>query len=311
MARIAFVPYPPTSFPFRDLLVLEHVPLRAEHRVGEIGVGSGATTARLARMCADVTGFEISEPTVAALRYLEKRYHNLHLVSADITDDEALSSYAGQFDRVVSCDTLEHVPDPSGLFRGVAGLLAPGGEFMVTFPNEPIEIMHGVTRFDTPLELHDHVAEAGLIDVRMGAARLTPHAERVAEALGWRPLSVARELMRKGRELITRARRGEAPGGDEAGDEPTNGQRYSAAISTSAPPPQTFEETRFFRQMRLWRQLSPAVNLYWYGVLRLMAARGPTFTIDWDFCETTFADCQVFIVGRKPVAAAARAEARA
>lgn len=297
MARIEFVPYPPTSFPFRDLLVLEQVPLKAQDRVGEIGVGSGATTARLARMCADVTGFEISTPTVEALRYLEKRHSNLHLVTADITDEEALAAYAGKFDRVISCDTLEHVPDPLGYFRGIAALLAPGGVFMVTFPNEPIEIMHGVTRFDTALELQQPIAEAGLIDVRMGAARLTPYAERMAETLGWRPLSMARGLVKRGLGLVGRGRH-------DGGENGANGTTYSAAISPSAPPPQTFEETRFFRNIRLWRQLSPAVNLYWYGVLRLMAARGPSFTIDWDFVDTSFTDCQVFIVGRKPVGAA-------
>ena len=42
------------------------------------------------------------------------------------------------------------------------------------------------------------------------------------------------------------------------------------------------------------------MNLYWFGMLRLMAARGPTFTIDWDFTDTAFSDCQVFVVGRKP-----------
>ena len=297
MARIEFVPYPPTSFPYRDLLVLEQLALRSEHRVCEIGIGSGGTTVRLARMCADVTGFEISTPTVEALRYLEKRHHNLHLVTADITDDDALAAHAGKFDRLLSCDTLEHVPDPAGFFRGVAALLAPGGEFLVTFPNEPADIMHGITRFDTPLELHEHLAEAGLVEVRMGAARLTPHAEKVADALGWRPLSMARGVLRRSRQVVARVR-GEGDG---------NGQtdEHGAAISAAAPPPQTFEETRFFRYMKLWRQLSPAVNLYWFGVLRLMAARGPTFHIDWDFVETPFAECQVFVTGRAPAASRA------
>ncbi len=294
MARIEFVPYPPTSFPYRDLLVLEQLALRSDHRVCEIGIGSGGTTVRLARMCADVTGFEISTPTVEALRYLEKRHRNLHLITADVTDDEALAAHAGKFDRLLSCDTLEHVPDPGGFFRGVAALLAPDGEFLVTFPNEPVNIMHGITRFDTPLELHEHLAEAGLVNVRMGAARLTPHAEKVADALGWRPLSLARGAIRRSRELVARAR-GE---GDGQTDE-------HGAVSAAAPPPQTFEETRFFRYMKLWRQLSPAVNLYWFGVLRLMAARGPTFHIDWDFVETSFAECQVFVTGRKPAAARA------
>ena len=280
---IEFVPYPPTSFPYRDLLVLEHLQVEPHHRVCEIGVGSGATTARLARLCADVTGFEISEPTVEALRYLEKRQENLHLVTADITDEDALAGYAGRFDRALSCDTLEHVPDPAGFFRGIAALLAPGGEATITFPNEPTARMHGVTRFDDPMQLVEHMAEAGLEEIRLGAARLTPHAERIAETFGWKPLSMAREVVAVGRALVAlaRAERGKGNG----------------AID---PPPQTFEETRFFRTMRMWRPVAPAVNLYWYGVLRLMAARGPSFEIDWDFVETSFDECQVFAVAKKP-----------
>jgi SAM-dependent methyltransferase len=285
VAEIEFVPYPPTSFPYRDLLVLEQIRVEPHHRVCEIGVGSGATTARMARMCAEVTGFEISGPTVQALRYLEKRQPNLHLVAADITDDEALADYADRFDRALSCDTLEHVADPGGFFRGIAVLLAPGGELAVTFPNEPADRMHGITRFDDPMELVDHMREAGFEGVRLGAARLTPHAERIARTLGWKPLSMAREAVAVGRAIAALARAERRKGNGE--------------------PPQTFEETRFFRTMRLWRPLAPAVNLYWYGVLRLMAARGPTFEIDWDFVDTAFADCQVFALAHKPGGTAA------
>lgn len=164
--------------------MLEQLPVRPQDRVCEIGVGSGETAARMARMSAEVTGFEISAPTVEALRYLERRHPNLRLVRADVTDPEQLASHAGRFDRALSCDTLEHVPDAAGFFRGVAALLAPGGTFVVTFPNEPREKMHGITRFDTPVQLARHVRGAGLIDVRIGAARLTPHAEKVADRLG-------------------------------------------------------------------------------------------------------------------------------
>ncbi|HLU66311.1 MAG TPA: class I SAM-dependent methyltransferase [Kofleriaceae bacterium] len=290
-ARIEFVPYPPTSFPYRDLLVLEHLPLGREDRVCEIGVGSGATTARLARMCAEVTGFEISQPTVDALRYLEQRHRNLRLVAADVTDDDALAAYQGRYDRALSCDTLEHVADPAGFFRGLHALLAPGGSFAVTFPNEPPDRMHGITRFDSPMEIYEHAEAAGLAGVRMGAARLTPHAEKVARTLGWRPLSMAREVVAVGRALIALSRAERSRRRGDAADE---------------PPPQTFEETRFFRTMRFWRPLSPAVNLYWFGVLRLMAARGPSFEIDWDFTETSFTDCQVFITGHRRIAADGR-----
>lgn len=290
MARIDFVPFPPTSFPYRDLLVLEQVPLERHHRVCEIGVGSGETTARLAGMCAEVTGFEISGPTVDALRYLERRHENLHLVVADVTHEEALGPYAETFDRAFSCDTLEHVAEPGGFFRSIATLLNPGGEFAVTFPNEPEQTMHGITRFDSPIELYELAADAGLDGVRIGAARLTEHAARVAEALGWKPLSLARQTLAAGRALVERARSGRGP-----------------AVEATVHAPQTFEETRFFKNMKLIRPLSPAVNLYWYGVLRLMAARGPSFEIDWDFQREPFSDCQIFMVGEKPGRTRARA----
>src|SRR4051812_5791300 len=128
MSRIDFIPYPPTSFPFRDLLVLEHLSLGATDTVCEIGVGSGGTTARLAKICERVTGFEISSTTIDALRYLEGRHQNLHFVVGDITKPEQITPYEGSFSRVIACDTLEHVTDPEAFFAGVARLLRPDGQ---------------------------------------------------------------------------------------------------------------------------------------------------------------------------------------
>jgi AhpD family alkylhydroperoxidase len=41
------------------------------------------------------------------------------------------------------------------------------------------------------------------------------------------------------------------------------------------------------------------VNLYWYGVLRLMAQQGRTFELDWTFRSAPFTECQVCISGHK------------
>src|SRR5689334_20410745 len=102
MARIDFVPYPPTSFPFRDLLVLEQLPLGPADTVCEIGVGSGGTTARLAKISASVTGFEISHGAIGALRYLERRFPNLRFVVGDITVPEQVRPYEASFTRVIA-----------------------------------------------------------------------------------------------------------------------------------------------------------------------------------------------------------------
>ncbi len=274
MSRIEFVPYPPTSFPLRDLLVLEQLPLGAEDRVCEIGVGSGGTTARLARLCRRIAGFDVSGEAIDAIRYLEERHRNLELVVRDVTDVAALGPYEGKFTRLVSCDTLEHVPAPAAFFRAVKKLLAPGGSFMITFPNEPAARMHGVTRFDAANDLRALLRSAGLPDHRVGAAVMRPGTERIARNLGQRPLQLVRWLLGRGRGGPN------GPGG--------------------AAPPQTFEQTGFFENRRLWRRLSPLVNLYWYAVLRLVDA--PAFEIDWDFRTATFTDCQVLIAGSAPPA---------
>ncbi len=273
---LEFTPYPPTSFPLRDLLVIHHLPLGPEDRTCEIGVGSGGTTVRLAKHCAEVVGFEISAPTVDALRYLESRHRNLRFVHADITREADTKSYEGKFTRALACDTLEHVEDPAAFFRAVARLLAPGGEFLVTFPNEPREKMHGITRFETREELEALIRQAGLETTRLGAARLSPWADKVAQNLGWKPLRAIRTVLRrKPRTPAT-----EAP--------------------NVAAPPQKFEDTHFMKQMSGWKKLSPVVNLYWHGVLEVMERRGPSFEIDVDFRATDFRDCQVFVTGTKP-----------
>jgi len=272
MAKIDFVPYPPTSFPFRDLIVLDQLPLSSTDTVCEIGVGSGGTTARLAKQCASVTGFEISAGTVAELRYLEERFPNLRFVVGDITVPEQTRPFEGSFTRVLACDTLEHVTDPAAFFRAIYRLLAPGGEFLVTFPNEPLEKMHGITRFDEPRQIESLIGNAGLVDARVGTCVMNRSASFVADALGWGPLRLARKVLRRRRA-----------GGDDAG----------------APPPQTFDQTHFMKNMGTYRKMAPLINLYWYGVLKLMDARGPAFAVDWRFERAPFTDCQVFITGKK------------
>jgi len=283
MAKIDFVPYPPTSFPFRDLIVLDQLPLTATDTVCEIGVGSGGTTARLAKICASVTGFEISSETVAALRYLEERLPNLRFVAGDITVPEQTRRFEGTFTRVIACDTLEHVTDPGAFFQAVYRLLSPGGEFLVTFPNEPVDKMHGITRFDEPKQIEALLSAAGFTGGRVGTCVMSRSASRVADALGWGPLRLARKVLRR----KTSANHGAEEGG--------------------APPPQTFDQTNFMKNMGTYRKMAPLINLYWYGVLKLMDARGPAFDIDWRFERAPFTECQVFVTGKKPLRAAVAA----
>jgi SAM-dependent methyltransferase len=277
MIRIDYVPFPPTSFPFRDLLLLEQMPIAPNERICEVGIGSGGTCARLARLDCSVTGLDVSTKAIEAVRDLEAREPGLEFHTADITRSADLAPFCGTFDTVVSCDTLEHVADPRAFFEGIASMLAPGGRFLVTFPNEPRASMHGITCFDTPEELCNLVASAGLAIGSCGAAVMTEWAEFVADRFGWGPVALVRRALAAQRRL-----RGAAGGG------------------ASSSKPQAFDETAFFANRERWQKLSVPINAYWWGVLRLMAARGPVFRIDEGFEQTGFQPSQVVLVGRKP-----------
>jgi 2-polyprenyl-3-methyl-5-hydroxy-6-metoxy-1,4-benzoquinol methylase len=274
---IEYLPFPPTSLPHRDLLVLEQLAIGEGERVCEVGVGSGGTAVRVARLgAAEVLGLDVSADAIAALRDLERRHTNLRLDIADVTKLEEIHPIRSRFDLVYSCDTLEHVKEPDAYFRAMFELLVPRGRCFITFPNEPPEIMHGITRFDSPSDLEARLSRAGLAGVELGAARLTPRAARVVDHLGRRPLALVRTAVHVSQRLRGRGR------------------------DKGAARAQRFEETSFHEHRRLWQAMSPAVNLYWYAVLRLMAGRGPAFDIDWGFRRTPFEDCQIVIRGVKP-----------
>jgi SAM-dependent methyltransferase len=192
-----------------------------------------------------------------------------------VTEPRTLVGLEKRFDRLVSCDTLEHVRDADAYFRGLAQLMAPGGRFLVTFPNEPKNRMHGITRFDSPEQLAACVKRAGFVDVRISTVKLTPDAERVAQTLGWKPLEMVRSFTRR------------AP------------KQADAAIGA---PPQTFEQTSFFKRRALYKRIAPVVNLYWFGVLRAMERGGPSFEVDEKFRREPFEDGQVMILGSLPAA---------
>ena len=172
--------------------------------------------------------------------------------------------------------------DPAAFFRAAATLLAPGGELLVTFPNEPAHAMHGITRFDTPADLSKIIDAAGFASHRIGAARLSAGTKPLADALGFRAIDLVRKVLRRKKK----------PGANGGGEKKNGG-------SAAASSPQTFDETHFFKAMNTWRRLSPALNVYWFGVLRLMEARGPAFDVDWDCAKQPFTHCQVLVLARK------------
>jgi 2-polyprenyl-3-methyl-5-hydroxy-6-metoxy-1,4-benzoquinol methylase len=118
-------------------LVIDHLPPdMSADRVLEIGCGAGSMSCWLAenRRPREVVGADFSAAAVQKAERLAGRRGTTG-VTWRTEDIQALSFGDGEFDVAVSCETLEHVPEP---YRGVKELhrvLRPGGLLFVTTPN--------------------------------------------------------------------------------------------------------------------------------------------------------------------------------
>jgi SAM-dependent methyltransferase len=109
----------------------------AGRRVLEIGCGRGGFSAWLARRTpppAELVAADFSPVAVArAERFAAVNgIRGVRWVVADIQD---LAGFESEFDTVISCETIEHVPDPPRAVRELGRVLKPGGRLYLTTPN--------------------------------------------------------------------------------------------------------------------------------------------------------------------------------
>lgn len=125
-------------------------------RVLDIGCGAGFLANALAQAGHEVTGVDLSEPSLAVARRHD-RTGRVRYLRADALD---LPFQPGQFDVVCAMDFLEHIEDPAQLIRSVSGLLRPGGKFFFhTFSRNLLSwlvVIKGVEWFvrNTPPHMH-------------------------------------------------------------------------------------------------------------------------------------------------------------
>lgn len=116
-------------------LVREQIGAVAGLRVLEVACGRGGFVRELARAGARVTGCDFSE---AALRVgqLKLRNGSGKSAAALIQSDAQKLPFADEsFDVVVSCETIEHVPDAQGAVREMYRVARGGGQLFLTTPN--------------------------------------------------------------------------------------------------------------------------------------------------------------------------------
>jgi ubiquinone/menaquinone biosynthesis C-methylase UbiE len=103
--------------------------LRPGARVVDLGCGSGAFTALLARTGYDCVGLDLSAKLVALGR---RKYPAIQFVEGDI---ERLPFPPLSFDGVLLSGVVHHFPDPSPCAAEVFRVLRPRGRFVAFDPN--------------------------------------------------------------------------------------------------------------------------------------------------------------------------------
>jgi SAM-dependent methyltransferase len=101
----------------------------ARPRVLEVGSGMGYLTYALARRGYPVLGVDLSR---AAVERARAAYGDLYQCG----DVSGLAGGDARYDLAVMNELIEHVRDPAAVLRAVAGVLAPGGEILVTTPDK-------------------------------------------------------------------------------------------------------------------------------------------------------------------------------
>jgi len=102
-------------------------------RVLDAACGEGYGSAMLADAAASVLGVDIADAAVAHARQRYAEHANLRFEQGDCT---ALTCADGQFDLIVSFETLEHVAAQEALIAGFARTLAPDGLLIISSPDK-------------------------------------------------------------------------------------------------------------------------------------------------------------------------------
>jgi protein-L-isoaspartate(D-aspartate) O-methyltransferase len=142
------------SQPFVVAYMTEQLHLQKQHRVMEIGTGSGYQAAILSRLCREVLTIERYRTLADSARVRLERLgcDNVEVLLGDGFD---IPPGAGQFDRIIVTAAMEQIPDALGARLEPGGILiGPVG------PHHGTQTLIRLTRTDAGLERKE------LVDVR-------------------------------------------------------------------------------------------------------------------------------------------------
>jgi 2-polyprenyl-3-methyl-5-hydroxy-6-metoxy-1,4-benzoquinol methylase len=162
-------PEPMVQQQYARLNFFEHQLGTDARRILDWGCGSGFNCQCLLRTPdREVVGFDISPEAIELAR---RCYPGIDFRVADACDPE-LDLGAYSWDRVISCEVLEHVPDMRAFVANLRRHLAPGGAAFVSTPNR---LVFSLGYEPSPVN-REHIRELTRTEL---LALLAPHFNRV------------------------------------------------------------------------------------------------------------------------------------
>jgi protein-L-isoaspartate(D-aspartate) O-methyltransferase len=152
------------SQPFVVAYMTEQLQLKPEHRVLEIGTGSGYQAAILSKLCRQVLTIERFRTLAdSARKRLEKlRCNNVEVLLGDGFD---IPADAGQFDRIIVTAAMQQIPD------ALTARLQPGGILIAPVgPHNGVQTLIRIVRTDAGLE-HKELVDVRFVPALPGIAR--------------------------------------------------------------------------------------------------------------------------------------------
>jgi len=112
--------------PLRTTFITEKVAVETP-KILDVGCGGGILSEALAKTGAEVTGIDLSLPSIEAARH-HARKEGLSIDYQHTGVEEIAESQEGTYDVVTCMEMLEHVPEPEKIIAACAQALKPGGQ---------------------------------------------------------------------------------------------------------------------------------------------------------------------------------------
>ena len=143
---------------------IEKMELDKDKTVLEIGVGTGRLAVRVAPLCSEFYGVDISKKTIERVKENLAEFENVRLACADFLSYE----FGRTFDVVYSSLTFMHIEDKQKAINKVATLLEVGGKFVLSIDKNQDRFIDTGTRKitvfpDAPAEIQSYIADSGLL----------------------------------------------------------------------------------------------------------------------------------------------------